>query len=724
MPILIKPISVLKNMKNAFSLNKASLAAIPLIEANSYFGDESNWKRVAFHYKSNEGNQRETVVFNISETTPAASFFVSGVARGNFTLEHIVIHDFDGGHLTINRNSIPDVTEMDVALPQEGGGGGGGNPAEPDFDNVPVINSIVFETNDSVANGRFVITTNTVPEGNSYNLFIMREPGMGYAPVAYMSGGESIVYIQDLDVSDYELEDGRIYYFKLQDAVSGKNSVPFWASWGTAEPIPFLSHVFFQPGNGLGSTYDRFRLFFVPGVSQNTSYLIQASTDGGNYSLVKIINHGEHNSGYSPSIGSINFIDVFQSDYEFNQDNYTFTITSTINGIASNELGTFWSGDYSPAPANFASHVYYYMDGLYRIDLSWQAMEEQHRVYRINLLTQEKVFIGQTSDYESTITDDSIESGVPYEYLIHAYTIQSGEGLPLRHQFSFNAMHVDDLMVGAVTINEISPIGLVDMQTGSGDFTVSADNASFYATLDDVTGTITLEATQPWETTVVTVSDNITGEFFSFEPISAQEAPSLILDVSVMGTSVPSGWEPTHVVTIHNNELDTNQLDISFAAPESDYEQWGYEVGVWDPALEGYPVYVMTHEFDTTVSLQINYPDYEGFSVDLYSYSVASIDVQIMTTEVPADSEWHLVAYIDNTIGTVDAIVEGAYGQPLHESWNYYLSGDESTSYEFYMMSTAPGHSAEVTITHSMLAPAEPFMVTSAEVDGLPSQED
>lgn len=115
MPILTKNETPAKGAKAEFELDKAALAAVTSVAADSYFSDSSNWKSVEMTFKSNPGKQRRVVKFDASQATPLANFFASAKARDIFEIEKIVINDFDNGSFTVLRSELT-VAEFDIDM--------------------------------------------------------------------------------------------------------------------------------------------------------------------------------------------------------------------------------------------------------------------------------------------------------------------------------------------------------------------------------------------------------------------------------------------------------------------------------------------------------------------------------------------------------------------------------------------------------------------------------
>lgn len=137
MSILTKP-SVSKGVPAQFSLNKANLLLHPMVQASSYFSDQTNWYRVNIIYKSSVGTQYEIVEFDASQESPTGTFLVSERARDIFQVQRLQIVDFDGGFLEIPRSDLNFIDfdiDMTPILIQTLGGGNfvdsinWGNPA-------------------------------------------------------------------------------------------------------------------------------------------------------------------------------------------------------------------------------------------------------------------------------------------------------------------------------------------------------------------------------------------------------------------------------------------------------------------------------------------------------------------------------------------------------------------------------------------------------------------
>jgi hypothetical protein len=112
---IITKSAVAKGQANEFDLSKDDLAAVSKVVNDSYFSDQANWSKVVLKYESSEGEQQEVVVFQASEASPKGSFEVSEKARDSWEIKSILIMDFDGGYLKINRDELT-VADFDIVL--------------------------------------------------------------------------------------------------------------------------------------------------------------------------------------------------------------------------------------------------------------------------------------------------------------------------------------------------------------------------------------------------------------------------------------------------------------------------------------------------------------------------------------------------------------------------------------------------------------------------------
>lgn len=119
--------AVSKGTAAVIQLDKTELFALTPVIADAYFAVQANVDKVIVEFNSDPGNQKELLKFDMADAVPEASFQVSALARDSFLLERIILTDFDGGMLVIERSQLP--SGFDITL----GGGGGGGGATPQF---------------------------------------------------------------------------------------------------------------------------------------------------------------------------------------------------------------------------------------------------------------------------------------------------------------------------------------------------------------------------------------------------------------------------------------------------------------------------------------------------------------------------------------------------------------------------------------------------------------
>lgn len=120
MAIITKP-TITKGQANEFDLSKSDLAVLSKVTSDSYFSDQANWSKVYIEYKSTEGKQIKQVVFDASQTAPKGSFDISEKSKDDFEVQALVIMDFDGGYLKLERGDLT-VADFDISLGQVSGG--------------------------------------------------------------------------------------------------------------------------------------------------------------------------------------------------------------------------------------------------------------------------------------------------------------------------------------------------------------------------------------------------------------------------------------------------------------------------------------------------------------------------------------------------------------------------------------------------------------------------
>ena len=113
MPLLNIP-SISKGISANITLDKPTLFSLSSVLADPYFSIQANVKKCIVEYNSEPSNQREVLEFNLSQLSPVAGFLISDKARDSFSLERIVLEDFDNGTLIIERSALP--SGLDIVL--------------------------------------------------------------------------------------------------------------------------------------------------------------------------------------------------------------------------------------------------------------------------------------------------------------------------------------------------------------------------------------------------------------------------------------------------------------------------------------------------------------------------------------------------------------------------------------------------------------------------------
>lgn len=140
MPIINKPASFSKGQNNPITLTKALLLA--LVAEDEVFGDTTNWKSVDLIYKSTTGQQVKVVPMDANNLSAVISgnLHVSLKGRNNFTLQSIVIHDFDNDSIKITRAqllAVESAEAFDVGF-------GGSGPVANAFTWTPITTGLNY----------------------------------------------------------------------------------------------------------------------------------------------------------------------------------------------------------------------------------------------------------------------------------------------------------------------------------------------------------------------------------------------------------------------------------------------------------------------------------------------------------------------------------------------------------------------------------------------------
>ena len=110
--ILEKPEFFIKDQDNLLKISRLAIKAIPKVSSHPYFRKVKNWKHIIFNYASLPENQMEVVLFDGTLAEPTGNLRVSPKARNQFNIDSVVLHDFDNGWLTLQREDL-DSNEFD-----------------------------------------------------------------------------------------------------------------------------------------------------------------------------------------------------------------------------------------------------------------------------------------------------------------------------------------------------------------------------------------------------------------------------------------------------------------------------------------------------------------------------------------------------------------------------------------------------------------------------------
>ena len=113
--LLTIPALVTRGQAASFTLSKSDLFALAGVSSDTYFSVQANVQFALVVYDSQIGNQKELLRFDLLAASPQASFLVSERARDVFLLERIILEDFDGGTLAIERAELPAGLDVTVS---------------------------------------------------------------------------------------------------------------------------------------------------------------------------------------------------------------------------------------------------------------------------------------------------------------------------------------------------------------------------------------------------------------------------------------------------------------------------------------------------------------------------------------------------------------------------------------------------------------------------------
>jgi hypothetical protein len=119
MSLLILPI-IEKGTSATINLDKTALFSLSPVVSDSWYSNPLNVKKCYVEYNSVVGNQNKTLVFDLSQSSPTDSIYFSPRARDEYRLERVILEDFQGGVLVLERADLP--SSLDISFAEEPSG--------------------------------------------------------------------------------------------------------------------------------------------------------------------------------------------------------------------------------------------------------------------------------------------------------------------------------------------------------------------------------------------------------------------------------------------------------------------------------------------------------------------------------------------------------------------------------------------------------------------------
>jgi len=114
--MLINFSNPVKGAPGLVTLDKSALFALSAVQSDAYFSNQMNVSRALFVFEAT-GGQMEVLNFDLSNETPSDTFSLSSRARDSFLLKRVILEDFDGGSLVVDRTELP--AGLDIAAISE-----------------------------------------------------------------------------------------------------------------------------------------------------------------------------------------------------------------------------------------------------------------------------------------------------------------------------------------------------------------------------------------------------------------------------------------------------------------------------------------------------------------------------------------------------------------------------------------------------------------------------
>jgi hypothetical protein len=193
MSIITKSSPIAKDAPITFTLDKAALAALPVVVASAWYGDSANWKKVLINYKSTTDNERIIVQFDATQATPSSTFLAISPSKDVFEVSSIYIIDFNQGALSVPASSL-DQAEFVVDFADE--------PSFPvirDFNSPNTVQPYESGANYVISGGLLVATGPSSYDNQDSDIAYVQ--GVSYTVrfhlAAYNGFGDLVVYVSN-----------------------------------------------------------------------------------------------------------------------------------------------------------------------------------------------------------------------------------------------------------------------------------------------------------------------------------------------------------------------------------------------------------------------------------------------------------------------------------------------------------------------------------------------
>lgn len=116
---------ITKGTPATITLDKAALFTLAPVAADSFFSIESNVAKCIIKFVSGAASassgviiqpEVEIIIFDLTQETPSAEFLVSVNARNEFSVNEIILVDFDGGAMVITGTNIPSGLDINLNI--------------------------------------------------------------------------------------------------------------------------------------------------------------------------------------------------------------------------------------------------------------------------------------------------------------------------------------------------------------------------------------------------------------------------------------------------------------------------------------------------------------------------------------------------------------------------------------------------------------------------------